>query len=147
MPTILGLPAFQPLALFSVLLILKMAAVAFVTANMRRKSQVVLNPEDTKVNPGSHAEPQEAATTMRAKRAHLNDLENIPSFLFMAFLYTLAGGSSTGGWAYFGLYFAARTLHTIFYLSQAQPWRTMAFAVGQITLLGLLVQVLLKAFH
>ena len=50
------LPAFQPLVLFTVLLILKMSAVAFVTSNERRKAKVVLNPEDVGVNPGSHAE-------------------------------------------------------------------------------------------
>jgi hypothetical protein len=43
------LPAFKPLALFSVLLIIKMGAVAFATANARRKSKVVLNPEDVGV--------------------------------------------------------------------------------------------------
>ena len=36
-------PAFRPLVLFSVLLILKMGAVAFATSNARRKAKVVLN--------------------------------------------------------------------------------------------------------
>lgn len=149
MPNILGLglPAFQPLALFSALLILKMGAVAFITANTRRKSGIVVNPEDTKVNPGTHPEAQEAPATLRAKRAHQNDVENIPGFLFLSLLYTLEGGSSTGGWVYFGFYFAMRTLHTLFYFNEAQPWRTIAFALGQLTQLGLIVQVLMKAFH
>ncbi|HMY59423.1 MAG TPA: MAPEG family protein, partial [Pseudomonadota bacterium] len=73
-----------------------------------------------------------------------NDLENIPAFLFVALLFTLTGGSATGGWAYFGLYFAARLFHTIMYLAQKQPWRTVCFALGQITLLGLLAQLVLK---
>ena len=137
-----GLPAFQPLVLFAVLLILKMGAVAFVTSNERRKAQVVLNPEDTRVNPGSHAESEEAATVLRAKRAHLNDLENIPAFLILALIFTLAGCSATAGWLYFGLYFVARTLHTIFYLKAVQPWRTAAFFVGQLAQLGIMVQLL-----
>ena len=37
------------------LLLLKMSLVGGMTANTRRKSGVVVNPEDTKVNPGSHA--------------------------------------------------------------------------------------------
>jgi uncharacterized MAPEG superfamily protein len=141
------LPAWKPMALFSVLLVLKMGAMAFLTANARRKSGVVINPEDTKVNPGSHVETQEAPATLRVKRAHLNDLENIPGFLILAIVYTLAGGSSTGAWAYFGLYFAARTLHTITYLNELQPFRTIFFGIGQITMLGLMVQILMKAFH
>jgi microsomal prostaglandin-E synthase 1 len=140
------LPAYQPLLLFSVLLVLKMVAIAFSTANRRRKSGVVLNPEDTKVNPGCHAEPQEAPETMRAKRAHLNDLENIPAFLILATLFTLAGGSRAAAWSYFSVYFVARTLHTIFYLKGLQPFRTAMFTIGQIALLGLMVQLLMKAF-
>ena len=45
-------PAFEALVVFSVLLALKMGAVAFVTAKARFDSKVVLNPEDAPVNPG-----------------------------------------------------------------------------------------------
>ena len=139
-------PAFAPLVLFSVLLVLKMGAAAFVTANARRKSRVVVNPEDVGLNPGSHAEGEDAPATLRAKRAHLNDVENIPAFLVLALIFTLTGCSATAGWAYFGTYFAARTLHTICYLNSIQPWRTAAFFVGQITQLGIMVQLLMAVF-
>jgi uncharacterized MAPEG superfamily protein len=139
-----SLPAFAPLVLFSVLLILKMGGVAFATSNARRKAKVVLNPEDTMVNPGSHAAAEEAADVLRAKRAHLNDVENIPGFLVLALLFTLAGFSASAGWVYFGVYFAARTLHTVFYLNAVQPWRTAAFFVGQLAQIGMMVQLLMK---
>lgn len=139
-------PAFPALVLFSALLVLKMGAVAVATSNARRKAKVVLNPEDTKVNPGSHAEDEEAPATLRAKRAHQNDVENIPSFLFLALLFTLSGCSATAGWAYFGVYFVARALHTIFYLNSVQPWRTAAFFVGQLAQLGIIVQLLTTVF-
>src|SRR6187401_1609497 len=143
MSAIAALPAFEPLVIFSVLLALKMGAVAFVTAKARFDSKVVLNPEDAPVNPGSHAQSEEAAGTLRAKRAHLNDVENIPVFMILALLLTLTGCSATAGWAYFGIYFVARTLHTIFYLRAIQPWRTAAFAIGQLTQLGIMVQLLM----
>ena len=140
------LPAFAPLALFAVLLVLKMGAVAFITSNERRKARVVVNPEDTGVNPGSHAESSEADSVLRVKRAHLNDVENIPVFLALAIIFTLSGCSATAGWVYFGVYFVARTLHTVCYLNAIQPWRTAAFAVGQLTQLGIMVQLLLLVF-
>ena len=141
-----NLSASAPLALFSVLLVLKMGAVAFATSAARRKARVVLNPEDTKVNPGSQAASEEAPAVLRAKRAHLNDVENIPGFLVLALLLTLSGCSATAGWIYFGAYFAARTLHTIFYLNAVQPWRTAAFGVGQLVQLGMMVQLLIQVF-
>jgi uncharacterized MAPEG superfamily protein len=146
MPSLTTLPAFRPLALFAVLLLVKVFAVGFVTANNRRKSQVVVNPEDTGVNPGSHAEPQEAPETLRAKRAHLNDLENIPGFLIIATLYTLAGGPGTQAWAYFGAYFVIRVLHTVCYLKGLQPWRSAAFGLGILTTFLVMGHLLLLTF-
>ena len=137
-------PAFRPLVLFSVLLVLKLGAGAFATANARRKSAVVLNPEDTKVNPGSRVADEEAPATLRAKRAHLNDVENIPGFLVLALLFTLSGCSASAAWVYFGVYFVARALHTIFYLNAVQPFRTVAFFVGQLAQLGIAVQLLMQ---
>jgi uncharacterized MAPEG superfamily protein len=139
-------PAFPALVLFSALLVLKMGAVAVATSNARRKAKLVLNPEDTKVNPGSRAANEEASGTLRAKRAHQNDVENIPGFLILALLFTLSGASASAGWAYFGVYFVARTLHTIFYLNSVQPWRTAAFFVGQLAQLGIIVQLLTTVF-
>ncbi len=144
MSEIAALPAFQPLVVISVLLAIKMAAVAFVTAKARFDSKVVLNPEDAPVNPGAQARSEEAESTLRVKRAHLNDVENIPVFMFLALLFTLTGCSAMAGWMYFGVYFAARTLHTIFYLRAVQPWRTAAFAIGQLTLLGIMVQLTMR---
>jgi glutathione S-transferase len=146
MSTFMTLPAVQPLFLFASLLVVKMFAVGFTTALWRSKAKVVVNPEDVGVNPGSHVEGTDAPNVLRAKRAHLNDLENVPGFLVLALLFTLAGASKNAGWAYFGLYFGARTLHTLFYLAQAQPFRTIAFVIGQITMVGVAVQLIMKAF-
>lgn len=142
-----ALPASRPLALFSCLLVLKMGAMAFATANARRKEKLVINPEDVGVNPGSRADAQDGPETARVKRAHHNDAENIPGFLGLAMVFTLVGGSATAGWAYFATYFVARTLHSFFYLGHVQPWRTAAFALGQVAQLGLMVQILLKVFR
>lgn len=141
------LPGFQPLALFASLLVLKMGAVAFVTAKNRAGAKIVVNPEDVGVTPGAHVEAQDAPDVLRGKRAHMNDLENIPSFLFIATLLTLAGGSATALWAYCGAYFVFRTAHTVCYLNGVQPWRTASFALGQLTLVGAIVNLLLAVFR
>jgi glutathione S-transferase len=146
MSAFLELPAFTPLVVFAVLLVLKMGIVAGATAIARSRAKVVLNPEDTKVNPGSRAANEEAPSVLRAKRAHQNDVENIPGFLVLALLFTLTGCSETSGWIYFGVYFAARTLHSIFYLNGVQPWRTAAFFVGLLTQLGVMVRLLMAVF-
>lgn len=146
MSTFMTLPAAQPLLLFASLLVLKMFAVGFLTALWRSKAGIVVNPEDTGVNPGSHVEAADAPNVQRAKRAHQNDLENIPGFLVLATLFTLVGATKNAGWIYFGTYFGARMLHSIFYLAQAQPWRTISFVIAQLTMVGVVVQLLMKAF-
>jgi len=64
--------------------------------------------------------------------------------MILALLLTLTGCSAMVGWAYFGVYFIARMLHTIFYLRAVQPWRTAAFAIGQLTQLSIMVQLLMR---
>jgi uncharacterized MAPEG superfamily protein len=139
------LPAFKPLIVFSILLVLKMGILGFATAFRRSRTKIVINPEDAVVTPGARPGTEEAPEVLRAKRAHLNDLENIPAFLVLALLFTLAGCSATAGWVYFGTYFAARTLHSVFYLGAMQPWRTAAFAIGLLTQLGIMFRLLLIA--
>ena len=56
------------------------------------------------------------------------------------------GGTARGGWSYFGVYFGARVLHTVCYMTETQPWRTASFFVGQLAQFGLIVQILMKAF-
>jgi ABC-type uncharacterized transport system permease subunit len=38
----------------------------------------------------------------------------------------------------------ARVLHTIFYAAGLQPWRTIAFEVGNVTLIGTAVVLLAR---
>lgn len=139
-------PAMQPLLACAAALALKMVSTAFMTANARRKAGVIVNAEDAKVTPGAHVEATDAPSVLRYKRAHLNDLENIPMFLILATLFVMAGASKNAGWAYCGTFTAARYLHTITYLKELQPWRTIAFGIGQLCVAGLVVQLLMKAF-
>lgn len=66
----LALPAFQALAIFSVLLVAKMAAIAFYTAITRNSVKVTLNNEDAGTFKFS-VDVAEAPAVARARRAQV----------------------------------------------------------------------------
>ncbi|MGH8006595.1 MAG: MAPEG family protein, partial [Candidatus Binatia bacterium] len=88
---------------------------------------------------------EEPPEVQRAHRLHRNDLENIPAFFAIGLIYVLMGASAFGAQMYFISFTVARILHTITYLAQMQPWRTITFAVGFLSMLGITIQVLLAA--
>jgi uncharacterized MAPEG superfamily protein len=118
-----------------------------------RRSHPGLRPFDTL---GLHISPEDYAFTgkpaaaldeqiERIRRAHHNDLENVLPFLVAAFLLCLTGVSYTLAWWLFVPFTAARVLHTIFYAAGLQPWRTIAFEVGNVTLIVTAVVLLARA--
>jgi len=80
----------------------------------------------------------------RAARAWRNDLENIPIFLILAWIYVAAGLSSTALTVYCAVFAVARILHTIFYLKAIQPWRTIVFTIGSVAMLALIIHLFVK---
>mgnify|MGYP000885501608 FL=1 len=92
----------------------------------------------------------------RKWRITANDVENIPidmSVFFIAFLITcFAVLSKQGENEAFGLtvliciYTFARIMFMIFYLTKAQPWRTIAFIIGKISTLCALGIMVSSAF-
>jgi uncharacterized MAPEG superfamily protein len=86
---------------------------------------------------------QDTPLVQRASGCWRNDLENIPSFLFLALVYALMGGDSQiMGWM-MGFYCATRTLHTLFYIKLIQPHRMIAFQAGMVCHVALVAQVVL----
>ena len=127
-------------SLTAIVLALKMAAIAVVQGRARQGAGVFVNPEDASMFKATQA-PQEVETVRRAARAWLNDLENIPIFLILAWTY-VAAGLSAGAFAIYCVVFTvARILHTIFYLSAVQPWRSIFFTVGGVAMLALIIHL------
>jgi len=91
-----------------------------------------LNPEDYRFRGRTPGPPDELVE--RVRRAHQNDVENIPVFLAVGLLFALSGGSPTVAWWVFVVFTASRLLHTVFYLAALQPWRSAIFAVGSVAL-------------
>lgn len=130
-------------SLTTIVLALKMAAIAVVQGRARQSAGVFVNPEDARAFRAKEA-PQEVETVRRAARAWLNDLENIPIFLILAWIYVAAGLSPNVLAIYCAVFVVARILHTIFYINAVQPWRTIVFTIGAAAMLALMIHIFLR---
>ena len=142
MPHVLGDPVVRLMAIVYLLLVFKMAAVGTYTSVLRLRRRVFATPEDYALQGlARHGTVDEDVE--RARRAHRNDLENILPFFVVGFLFVLTGPSYTAAAVYLIGYLVARTLHSIFYIASLQPHRTIAFTLGAILTVAMLVQTLL----
>lgn len=135
-------PILRAYALSIVVLCLLMAGLGGITAFTRFKRQQVLNREDAGVNGGAQVVEVEHPDVARAKRAHANLIESLVPFIILGLLFFLTGPSKNFARALFTIFVVARLAHAVFYLRAIQPFRTMAFAVGAVVNLVMLVQVL-----
>ena len=80
-------------------------------------------------------------------RIHLNDLENIPSFLFLGLLYILINPAPSAALWHFRIFFAARLMHTIVYQAALpQPSRGACFAVGMVVSASMAFQIVMAVW-
>jgi uncharacterized MAPEG superfamily protein len=77
-----------------------------------------------------------------SERAHANALESAVPFFAVGALYATVGQSKTAALAYFGSFVVARLLHSVVYIWGKQPLRTIFFAVGVLSIIGMAVHVL-----
>jgi uncharacterized MAPEG superfamily protein len=130
-----------PTRLYSIcalLLVLKMLALATYTSSIRMRKTVYASPEDYTFQ-GKPATTRADPDVERARRAHRNDLENILPFLAIGPIYLAAGPTSVGAWICFVGFTTARILHTLFYVREAMPHRTLAYAAGQLVTLWMIL--------
>jgi uncharacterized MAPEG superfamily protein len=120
-----------------------MSAISVVKGLARTRAGVFINPEDARTF-GAQTAVEEAAMVKRAARAWHNDLENIPIFLILGWIYVTAGLSATAFLIYCAVFVVARIVHTICYLNAIQPLRTIMFTVGAVTTFVMLIQLLVK---
>lgn len=127
-------------AITAIVLALKMAAISLAQGRARVAAGIFVNPEDATTFAGTAA-AEEAPAVQRAARAWRNDLENIPIFLILAWIYVAAGLSVTAFVIYCVVFMVCRIAHTICYLNAVQPLRTIAFTVGALTMLALIIHL------
>ncbi|XP_059474447.1 microsomal glutathione S-transferase 1-like [Neocloeon triangulifer] len=135
-------PLFTLYSCHAALLVCKIIFVGFSTSMVRVFKKVTPNPEDAKF---MGTKPFIGDPTIeRIRRAHRNDLENIPAFLFVSFLYVLTNPSYVVAKILFWSFTIARYSHTLVYayLPIPQPARALSFAVGLIATFIMAIQVL-----
>ena len=141
MEDLLRTPAMHLFALVAVLLVLKMMLVGSYTSVLRIRRKVYATPEDYRLQ-GLAPRASGDDDIERVRRAHRNDLENVLPFLAVGFLYALTGPSPFAARVYFLGFLAARVLHSVFYISEMQPHRTIAFAIGSVLMVAMAVTTL-----
>lgn len=147
MPSLATNPTFVAYAVSMLVLALNLLVVWSYSGVVRGKTKTTPNPEDaaggsTKVVEG---EPPDVA---RVLRAHANAMANIVPFAILGLVFVLAGGRGTAAVVVFGVFVAARVLHSLVYLAGKQPWRSIMFGIGAadtLVLMGLIVRSLAAA--
>jgi uncharacterized MAPEG superfamily protein len=138
------MPLLRIYALTAIVLTFKMIANSVLQGIGRTSSKIYTIAEDAPLFGGRH-EAQEAPAVARASACWRNDLENIPIFLILAWIYVAAGDLSVGAFELYCVVFVvARILHTVLYLKASQPWRTIAFTIGLFTMVALAIHLLLE---
>ncbi|XP_063634662.1 microsomal glutathione S-transferase 1 [Cydia splendana] len=122
-------PAVRSYIVYSSVLALKMLGVATLTSLTRGRRKAFANPEDAKAFKGKIK--MDDPEVERVRRAHLNDLENIPAFWILGALYLTTGPAGEWATLLFRLAAAGRVLHTLVYavVPLPQPTRALAYLV------------------
>ncbi|XP_038068364.1 microsomal glutathione S-transferase 1-like [Patiria miniata] len=135
-------PVFRLYATYASAVVLKMTFVAFQTGRLRMGRKVFINLEDAF---GKKELVRRDDDIERVRRCHLNDLENIPSFLVLGLLYVLTGPSVFAATWHFRAFVASRFFHTVAYLTPLpQPARLFSYMIGVVTNISMAVQVLMN---
>ncbi|KAJ3642964.1 hypothetical protein Zmor_025709 [Zophobas morio] len=138
-------PSFCAYMVCSCILVIKMIAVALLTAYKRKVHKVYLSPEDVKTNTGQIDTHDDVE---RVRRAHLNDLENIPLFWTTAFVFLFAKPPVWLACLMFFTFVIARIGHTIVYAVYVvrQPARAVCFLTGLVITLYMALHAMIVGF-
>ncbi|CAH1116791.1 unnamed protein product [Phaedon cochleariae] len=122
-------PVFRSYLFYCSILVIKMMGMAILTSVQRYKNKAFVNPEDVK---SLKIKPKTDENVERVRRAHLNDLENIPIFFVSAFLYMMTSPTEYMAKTLFFAFTVARIVHSIVYavVIIPQPARGLSFGIG-----------------
>lgn len=141
-------PVFAAYVVCASLLVLKMAAMSWLTVyRMLRINGGMRNPEDA--NPGRanpHPRPGQLDPVdyvERVRRIHQNDQENLLPFLAIGWLYVLTQPDPLLAKALLYGYVLTRLLHFAAYLgARPHEWRAMLWTAGSLVMIGMALATL-----
>ena len=136
-------PLFVAYAVTALVLSLNLILLWAMSGVARTRTKTALNPEDAAQFKVAHVEVDPPAVA-RVLRAHANAEASIYPFLILGLVYVLAGGSATAGVIIFAVFVVARALHSVFYVTGRQPWRTISFSIGGLALLALMIALIVR---
>lgn len=124
-------PVMRDFAFYSTASVFKMFEVTGLTVYRRMTQNVFMCPEDYGPS-GKDAEKTMvlSESVERARRNHMNDMENIIPFILVGGFYVLTKPDHKTALWHFRIFFLSRVLHTISYQAGVQPWRGLSWFVG-----------------
>jgi len=144
-------PVFAAYAIAASLMVLKIMAQGWITVvRMMANQGGFVNPEDAKAGP-ANPKPRPGQLDLnddvdRSRRIHRNDLENIPAFLAIGFLFVLIGPPlAAAQWLFYG-FAGVRLAHTLAYsTAQSHEVRAVFYTIGSLIVIAMAVWVLVAA--
>jgi uncharacterized MAPEG superfamily protein len=130
-------PVFLAYAITCVVLCLNLLTLWVSSGAIRAKGGVAINPEDG-ARYGVPVSEIDPPTVARLLRVHRNAEATIYPFLLLGLLYVFTGGKVAIAIPIFAIFVVARIVHSIVYLKAMQPWRSIAFAVSLLAIVGLM---------
>ncbi len=119
------------------------------SGSVRGKTNTTPNPEDVAtVAKGAALVQVDPPAVARVLRAHRNATDNIMPFAILGLLFVLWGGSPLLTGIFCSVFVASRIAHSLAYLNEKQPWRTITFVLGGIATLvmvGFLVRAMVAS--
>lgn len=114
--------------------ILQTAILAFNVGRLRGVHKSWATEEDKAKNGGIVGDVPEV---QRGNSAHRNQLENLPLFIGASAIFVFTAAKERdfqAGCVLFVVFAFARIGHSVAYLNQLQPWRTICFLTGTLTI-------------
>ncbi|KAK7086792.1 Microsomal glutathione S-transferase 1 [Halocaridina rubra] len=134
-------PVFSSYVFYAGVLAAKVLIMAPITGYYRITKKVFANEEDAK-SMGAKEVKMNDADVERVRRAHQNDLENIPVFWILGLLYILTNPSEMIAKTVFRVFCISRILHTLLYLGGSSR-RGISFMIGMVANVFMAVNVIM----